>query len=435
MMNGAFGFNGMNGMFPMDFSQMMANGMQMPMGAFPGMMGKQACSVEMMSRNLTTWPGMGMDQMMNNQMSQMFSGFGGPNAGMNGMNMGMGYNGQGQYGDGSWMGQNYNGNGGYGGQGGYNMSSHQGNYNHYNSQNDYHNGYGRHGHQNYRGNRGRGRGYYNRNNNYGQMHHGNQNNYGNDGYGQHMQQQRSYQGQWAGSKQGDAGGEDVNVPESQPTIDANAEAQMLKELGPGGEDDFKDETNAQAQAAAPDAESHDVEETEAKATTQVPEDGTAVQNERNEPQEQSEPTAGQADAEVNMETTFEPQEEIVEPPADADVDESKPHPIQTFMSDETRSRHHMPPPGSSYAGPPNNVYGNRNPNYHGYGHANANPGAPVPILPVEPQGLGVAGAPTGPKAMRQGLPNTGRSGRDVMSMERQTPLTPTGPAASERSRR
>ena len=40
-MNGAFGFNGMNGMFPMDFSQMMANGMQMPMGGFPGMMGKQ----------------------------------------------------------------------------------------------------------------------------------------------------------------------------------------------------------------------------------------------------------------------------------------------------------------------------------------------------------------------------------------------------------
>ena len=39
MMNGAMGVNGMNGMFPMDFNQMMASGMQMPMGSFPNMMG------------------------------------------------------------------------------------------------------------------------------------------------------------------------------------------------------------------------------------------------------------------------------------------------------------------------------------------------------------------------------------------------------------
>ena len=39
MANGSFGFNGMNGMMPMDFSQMMPNGMQMPMGGFSGMMG------------------------------------------------------------------------------------------------------------------------------------------------------------------------------------------------------------------------------------------------------------------------------------------------------------------------------------------------------------------------------------------------------------
>ena len=43
MANGAYGFNNMNamnGMLPMDFNQIMASGMQMPMGAFPGMMGK-----------------------------------------------------------------------------------------------------------------------------------------------------------------------------------------------------------------------------------------------------------------------------------------------------------------------------------------------------------------------------------------------------------
>ena len=39
-MTGALGFNPMNGMFPMDFSQMMPNGMAMPVGGFPGMMSK-----------------------------------------------------------------------------------------------------------------------------------------------------------------------------------------------------------------------------------------------------------------------------------------------------------------------------------------------------------------------------------------------------------
>jgi hypothetical protein len=34
-----------------------------------------------------------------------------------------------------------------------------------------------------------------------------------------------------------------------------------------------------------------------------------------------------------------------------------------------------------------------------------------PLIPVEPLGTGVQGAPTGPKAMRDGLPNTGWSGR------------------------
>ena len=38
-MNGTASLNGVNGMFPMDFSSMMANGM-MPMSGFPNMMGK-----------------------------------------------------------------------------------------------------------------------------------------------------------------------------------------------------------------------------------------------------------------------------------------------------------------------------------------------------------------------------------------------------------
>jgi hypothetical protein len=40
MANGDYNNNIMNGAFPMDYSQVMANGMQMPTGGFPNMMGK-----------------------------------------------------------------------------------------------------------------------------------------------------------------------------------------------------------------------------------------------------------------------------------------------------------------------------------------------------------------------------------------------------------
>ena len=42
MMNGNNNFNAMNGAFPVDFNQMMANGMQMPGGNFPNVMGEFA---------------------------------------------------------------------------------------------------------------------------------------------------------------------------------------------------------------------------------------------------------------------------------------------------------------------------------------------------------------------------------------------------------
>ncbi|KAI9837715.1 MAG: hypothetical protein M1819_006648 [Sarea resinae] len=95
--SGGFAFDGSNGGFPNmgwngpgDFNQMMQgmpNGMQNSWGGFPNMMGM---------------PGMNMDP---TAMSQgMYGGFDGQGMGMNGMSMGMGY-GAGQGGFGGWDGQ------------------------------------------------------------------------------------------------------------------------------------------------------------------------------------------------------------------------------------------------------------------------------------------------------------------------------------------
>jgi len=55
------------------------------------------------------------------------------------------------------------------------------------------------------------------------------------------------------------------------------------------------------------------------------------------------------------------------------------------------------------------------------------------VMSVEPMGQGVAGAPTGPKAMRDGQPNTGfrgRAGFQAIGRATKTPAPLNGPAAS-----
>ncbi|KAK8194618.1 hypothetical protein IWZ00DRAFT_542453 [Phyllosticta capitalensis] len=119
-MNGNFGFDQNPAAFgsmnwgPGGFNPMMMNGM-------PGMQNGNWNNFGMMGM-----PGMGVDPMA---MSQgMFGGFGGQGMGMNGMNMGMGYGGG--YG-GGWNGQQLSGNdfgganAGYYPGGGYNQQSHQ----------------------------------------------------------------------------------------------------------------------------------------------------------------------------------------------------------------------------------------------------------------------------------------------------------------------
>ena len=331
----------------------------------------------------------------------MLGGFGGPNVGLNGMNnmnMNMGFNGQGQFG-GPWMaGQdnyNGNGNGNFGGQGGYNISSHQGNFNqmnnqHYPHHNDFQHGYGRHGFHN-RGNRGR-RGVYHgggyMRNNYGHMHQGNQNGYANQGgfanQGHHLDRQSETDQGYAAN---------LDEPVVSEISNEAAEAQMLKELNPGGDDDDQDHE------AEPDT-SKEIEVTEGQVTQEP------------HPGEQSKPSESQNPNEESQVIEVAAAEHMTEKEPETDVIESAPMPIQTFISDEPRSNRNMPPPGPNVPlGPAAQFQGRGlNRGFPANGHTVQSSSS------VDPKGLGVAGAPTGPRALREGLPNTGASGRKGFAM-------------------
>ena len=438
---------------------------------------------------------------MSQVMSQsMYGGFGGQVMGMNGMNMGMGFNaGQGMYGGfngqvdawttgqdnynanayGANMGGNFGAHAGQGGQGGYNMSSHQGNYNqmsqqHY-SNDDFQSGYNNHGFQH----RGRGRrgGYYNSGrgrdgyNHSQMMHRGNHN--GNANYEalhhqaplQITQQNGLNTGSMDQQQQGDS---EIKATSSTATDtapktierDQADEEQMTKELNPGNEDD-EPETE-------PEPEPNKVPQSRNDASRA----GTIIDVDNNEAGNDS-PIA-QDISETVTQTTKE--EDIPDK-----TEESKPLPIQTFISsDEARMRmpyvngtthyqkHSMPPPGAAApAGAPsqspeqggwgrgagrgfqrgmNNMRGDYRgrgavypPNGNGTQAYTAAPNstANLPIAkPAEPRGLGVEGAPTGPKALREGLPSSGiRGGRGYSIVGRASTAAQTWPNSHARSRR
>ena len=348
---------------------------------------------------------------MMNQMSQsMFGGFGGPNMGMSGLgaNMGMGFNGQGQFG-GPWMGQGtFNASGqnnlGFGGHGGYNMSSHQGNYNQMNqqqySQNDYSSGYGRHGFRG-RGGRGRRGGFYN--GGYGRDYHGqSHNNYANHA-SNHAYQQQSYQ---AGNSAPENAGTDSVTVSGQAMTAEEQDARMVEELTPGGEDD--DIRTDREQVTTQNNFSKDEstnQQSEPTFSAEKEHDGIKKPYEENQHEEAvSEPTA-----------------KITEGP----VEDEGPRPIQTFVSDEPRYGRVMPPPGPIVP---------QGPSGRGYFSAvsqGSNVATNIPAV-TENKGVGVVGAPTGPKALREGLPNTGRSAF-MARTQSQTPMAP--PRESEPARR
>lgn len=393
--------------------------------------------------------GMGMNPMA---MAQgMYGGYNGQSMGMNGMNAGMGFaNGQGAYGGysgqpTSWnAGQhNYNQNaygghangmvGDYGsntGYGGYNMSPHQGNFNQMNnrnfSNNDFQNGY--HG-QGYQRGRGRGRGYQNYGRGRGAYHQVNsvhQTNH--EAFHQQLPQQVPQQGSGQSSEPHQEQYEEQRQTEITAPGDANADS-------------------AEAKKAA-DEFAKSLDPGDAEDNVEVPDASAIMEEQSKAALEHSEPIS-------------KPQE-----PSDIDiaaqVEEAseKPVPIETFVSSEPQEPETtkinstiaastaMPPPPSpvvptgpaalsSTEQPQHHDYGSRGKGrgYHGAnavyrgglrgrgsgilpngnsphlsnGHTTAAPTVP-PVIPTEPKGLGVEGAPKGPKAMMEGLSSNSVNG-------------------------
>lgn len=413
-------------------------------------------------------PGMGMDPMQ--AMSQgMFGGLGGQNMGMNGMNgmnagMGFptgqgwnngGFNGQpgawmsGQdkfnqnaYGGGhanGMMGGDFGANAGYAG---YNMPSHQGNFNQMNHHqfpnHDFQsNGYHGQGFHN-RGRGGRGRGYGNPprgRGGYNQVMNGNQTNHepfhhqhpqqfdhGGNSFPQHSQQSED------NVRQNDTENPDVDDfgRIKRPQEEATDE-QIARQMAPG-----------------------DADESPEAPKTAAPAEGPAPATEKDERSSE----AVDDPAPTTDSTQPKPQDSKDQP-----LEKEKPAPIETFISDEppeaepiapnstTAANTMMPPPSPAISQPPFSAASSEAPYEYGYrGRGDArrlsrgssdfrgvgrgrgapfvpngitnhaiSPSQPTPMpiaAPTEPKGVGVVGAPKGPKAMREGLPNTGiRGGR------------------------
>ena len=395
-------------------------------------------------------------------MSQgMYGGLGAQGLGMSGMNVGMGFNtGQGAFGGfngqpGAWnTGQekfNQNAYGGLStglagdfgtnaGYGAYNVPPHQGNFNQMHQQfqnHDFQSGYNGQGFYN-RG-RGRGRGYHNAGRGrggYNQVTTGNQANY--EPFHHQIPQQvakpdSSQQLNAAEvpntQEQPAAATEDSRKPSvEQVKPGESASEQLAKELEPGDAD-----------AAV---------ETDIKSTLA---DGSVEENAALQSQPLT--TAIENDGQHELKP-------IPDPKSSHPQDGNRPAPIETYVSsdvDESDASHvpnpaippsaaMLPPaqmiplgPAAYYAGDQAQEYSAKGRgagrgifrgglDYRGGTRARgsaflSNTGLPQPpsapsaiadklgvVKPVEPKGLGVEGAPKAPKALRDGLPNTGMRG-------------------------
>ena len=427
----------------------------------------------------------------------MYGGFGGPGMGMNGMhgmngmNMGMGMNamnaGQGAFGGfngqpDAWntgqdnfnpnaYGGHANGMGGdfgpHSGYGGYNMPSHRGSFNQMNHQqfphNDTPNGFNGQGFPN-RGrgrrggynNTGRGRGSYN------QVTQGNYANHANyEPFHHQLPNQVAQQNPQPASKseqqqerktddQARASKESQQDPAPGATAtDQDIQDQVNKDLNPGDEDDKSQsgivalptsgDTNALAESSEVSA---DAEKMAAPSLKQS-EDSQKTEDSKLAP----------------IETFTSNEDDRPHKPASANV--TKPEPAT------------MPPPFPTIPLGPAALYNQDHSldssgrgrgagrgyyrgssefrgGYRGRGggylpNGNSNHSSPMqapptttlpPTTPAEPKGLGVEGAPKGPKALREGLPNTSiRGGRGFSIVGRASAAAHAKPNGVTRSRR
>lgn len=413
--------------------------------------------------------GLGMDPMT---MSQgMYGGFGGQGMDMNGMNMGMGFNaGHGAYGGyngqaAGWnagqdkynpnaYGNHANGMGGdYGinsGYGGYNMPSHQGNFNQMHHQqypnNDFQNGYNNQAFQN-RG-RGRGRGYYNSGRGragYNQVMQGAQTNYEpfHHQLPSQVAQQASTQQQPAPKdlEQSMAPGTEGD-PAVTNTDKADAE-QMNRELNPGDEDD------------KPVVNVNPAESDDPAVVSTEPEGASTESNVPVESVEEKAEEEKAAPIETFISTNrLEPQSSSISSAASVPITTIAPAgpavPLgpAALYSGEAPYDHAARGRGAGrgfYRGAPEYRGGFRgrgsgsHPNGNGVHSSTVQPftnGVFPGVVPAEKIGLGVEGAPKGPKALREGLPNIGmRGGRGFSIVGRATAAAQSRPNGSARSRR
>lgn len=417
-------------------------------------------------------------------MSQsMFGGFGGPGTGMNGMNAGMGFPaGQGWNGGfngqpGSWMsgqdkfnqnayGGHANGMGGdFGanaGYAGYNMPSQQGNYNQMNHHqfpnHDFQNGY--HGQGFYNRGRGRGRGYsYSSRGRggYNQVMSGNQTNH-EPFHHQYPQQLAHQDNSYSQNSQQPQESEDQLVDEfgrdktkHVKTEDATDE-QIAREMAPGDADE-----SPEAPTAAPSEDlknsidaKGDLQKDSVKDTEQQPDaknldadnkkqadeqkEGapTPIQTFNSEEQPKEVPTQPTSAA-INGKTMMPPPSPAISQPPQSSPQFEGPH--------DYNARSYVPSRGLPRGPSDSRVFGRGRASAHPdeitnhTRHGSQSSSAPI-VIPIEPKGLGVEGAPKGPKAMREGLPNTGiRGGRGFSIVGRASSAAHGRPNGYARSRR
>ncbi|KAL9060980.1 MAG: hypothetical protein Q9206_000778 [Seirophora lacunosa] len=458
------GFDGMTGGFPnmafanpADFQSMMQYMPNNAMGGFPNMMG------------MPGMPGMGMDPMQ--AMSQgMFGGFGGPGMGVNGMNAGMefpagqmwngGFNGQ----PGSWMsGQdkfNQNGYGGHAngmggdfganaGYAGYNMPSHQGNFNQMNQQqfpnHDFQNGH--HGQGFHNRGRGRGRGYHpyapRGRGGYNQVTNGSHTNHEpiHNQIPQFPRQHNSYpqnpqQVEDAEKQQVDEFGRDISglAKTKEATDDEIARA-----MAPGDADEIESPeapaTTGTQEAPATMVPNGELPKASDEAPTSIPDSekqDSESDKQIDQPQEYDKPAL------IETPVSDDPSRAELTSPSSAVAEKTMMPPPTPYIPQAPRSSSlsENVPRGPSARGQANgrdhsrgSSVSGRTGGRRGSTHAHdettnhVRPGfqpSAVPInAPVEPKGMGVEGAPKGPRAMREGLPNTGiRGGRGFLIVGR-----------------
>ena len=413
-------------------------------------------------------------------MSQgMYGGFGGQGMGMNGMNVGMGFNaGQGAFGGfngqpGAWnagqdkfnqnaygghangMGGDFGPNAGYGG---YNMPSHQGNFNqmhhHQYPNNDYQNGYNGQGFHS-RG-RGRGRGYHNAGrgrSGYNQVMPGNQTNY--EPFHHQIPQQLAPQAllqqqvspqvnqQPAAEISQNAQAQEASV--DQAALDKAADEQLAKELEPGDSDDVAKTPTNPTQTDGIVGEPTQTAETSSKTQDQTTVETQTKHEEDDKPvaietfisSEQTEPKTNGVNNEIEVPSSMMLPPNHVVPLGPAALYSGEQHPEYSSRGRAAGRDFHRGTP--NYRGGMRGRGSAYLPNGMAHQSAIMQPNITNEVsvvTPAEPKGLGVEGAPKAPKALREGLPNTGlRGGRGFSIVGRASAAVQGRPNGHAKSRR